>query len=160
VTTFILDASALVKAYHRERGHHYVRGLVDSPDSLCLVLSISLAETLYVFARLLHDKKRISPEELRQYNGQLLQDVARGRIQVEDVDGELALKTDSFGVIDKAWRLLGVPAGKRPYTLDCLVAAFGCEVRHTGASVVCADDPLNQLLHSLGLPAINPEHHS
>ena len=152
---YILDASALVKAYHEEPGHDFVRGLIDSHQH-CSVLSVSLAEVFYVLAKLCYDRKEILPDELAQYNAEIARDIADERVKVRGTGGDLALEILRLEIARKAWCLPNMKRDDRPNAVDCLVAAFASESEQTGAAVVSADGNLNTLLRDMGLSVEEP----
>lgn len=153
---YVFDTSALVKRYYPEEpGHDAVKALIVEARHENLVLTVVLAETLYVLHRLHYRDHRISGSELSEYLAALDNDIEAGAFDTLDVTHEVALAPSQprnyhESVFQLVWET--PPHDGRPDAVDCVIAAVAAQLAADNeVRVVVQDQGLRTLLNNLGL---------
>lgn len=146
---YFLDASALVKRYHPERGSEVVQRAFANPNARCLISDISIIEVQSAFARRVR-MGEITPEDFQAAKAELAADIRSGRLWVE-----------AFGELDKAEAARLVERYGLSQELRTLDAMHVAVMKRLGPSrlqaVYCADRALCAVLAAEGFTVVNPE---
>jgi len=146
---YFLDASALVKRYHPERGSDVVQRVFADRNARCLLSDISIIEVHSAFARRVR-MGEITPEDFQAAKAELAADIGSGRLSVE-----------AFGELDKAEAARLVERYGLSQELRTLDAMHVAVMKRVGTSrlqaVYCADRALCAVLTAEGFTVVNPE---
>ena len=145
-----LDSSAILKRYLAEQGSRFIGELLNEPEAEFYIAQIAAVEVASALTRQAINKQ-ISKRRAQTAISQFRSD----RTSVYRV---VAI-TDAL--IEYAMQLAGTHA-LRAYDAVQLATVLTIARHVTGLTVtfVCADEPLNKVAHSEGLPVENPNHHS
>ncbi len=143
--TFVLDSSALVKRYHRERGSAAVETLMMDSGNRLIVSRLALVEIHSVFARLVREKI-LTAADYRNLSMLIEADVACGLLTVMAMSGRRAENAVEF--LGSHGLLVNVR------TLDAihLVSALALQSRRPTSVFVAADKKLISAASVCGLP--------
>ncbi len=153
MSSYYLDASALVKRYVDETGSDWLRAIVDPAQSPLLFTShMTIVEVISAFAR------RVREGSLTLGEFATLRDAFRS-----DCLSEYQIMPPSVAVIDLACTLLERHS-LRAYDAVHLATALSAQRFLTqrnlpGLTFVCADDRLNNAATAEGLAVDNPNNH-
>ena len=161
----VLDASALIKKYHKEKGSEIVEALFEHKDSAIHLLNVAIPEVIGTFFRW-QRKGQLTPVNRNRLKEIFLEDVKSYKIAIHNINDRNIVETDNV------WQTsIGVPAphyytaqGKRKTKspvgpIDVLVISVCRELRasYKECYLFSSDEHMLKVAEKLRISTYNPE---